>query len=88
MRDLGSLEGSDRTQHQTDVANFFSSNPPAMYRAALCDLLTDEPLGLRRTARLFAEIDASVATAFIRTWRLKFDVGFWRPFEAVAGAAA
>ncbi len=36
---------------------------------------------------MIAEIDASVATALIRTWRLKLDVGFWRPFGAVAGAA-
>jgi len=87
VRDLGSLEDSDRTQHQTDVALFFSFNPNAMFRTALCDLLTDEPMGLRRTTRLFSEIDAAVATTFIRTWRLKYDVGFWRPFEAVAGAA-
>ena len=59
-----------------------------MYRPALCDLLTDDPLGLRRTTRLFSEIDASVATALIRAWRLKFDVGFWRPFEAVEDAGA
>lgn len=86
VRDVGSLTGSSRTQHQTDVANFFSANAPAMYRAALCDLLTAEPLGLRRTTRLFSEIDAAVADALIRTWRIKFDVGYWRPFEAVAGA--
>jgi hypothetical protein len=86
VRDLGSATDSARTQHQTDVANHFSFNPIAMYRAAVCDLLTEEPMGLRRTTRLFAEIDASVATTAIRTWRLKFDVGFWRPFEAVAGA--
>jgi hypothetical protein len=86
VRDLGSLTGSDRTQHQTDIAAFFSFNPNAMYRPALCDLLAAEPLGLRRTTRLFAEIDAAVATALIRAWRLKFDIGFWRPFEAVAGA--
>ena len=25
-------------------------------------------------------------TAFIQTWRLKYDVGFWRPFQAIAAA--
>jgi hypothetical protein len=86
VRDLGSATDSDRTQAQTDVAMFFSANPIAMYRTALCDLLAVDPMGLRRTTRLFADIDAAVATTLIRTWRLKFDVGFWRPFEAVAGA--
>ena len=86
VRDLGSATNSDRTQAQTDTAMFFSANPVAMYRAALCDLLGDEPMGLRQTTRLFADIDAATATTMIRTWRLKFDVGFWRPFDAVAGA--
>ena len=49
--------------------------------------LDDEPLGLLATTRLFARIDAAVATTFIAAWRLKFDVGFWRPFQAIAGAA-
>ncbi len=87
VRDLGSTTDSDRTQAQTDIALFFSANPIAMYRTALCDLLATDPMGLRQTTRLFADIDASTATTMIRTWRLKFDVGFWRPFEAVAGAA-
>jgi len=46
-----------------------------------------EPMWLRRTTGRFADIDAAVATTFIRTWRLKYDVGFRRPFEAVAVAA-
>jgi hypothetical protein len=86
VRDFGSATDSDRTQAQTDIALFFSANPIAMYRTALCDLLAADPMGLRRTTRLFADIDAATATTMIRTWRLKFDVGFWRPFEAVAGA--
>jgi hypothetical protein len=43
-------------------------------------------MGLLPTTRMFARIDAAVATAFIQTWRLKFDVGFWRPFQAIAAA--
>ena len=46
-----------------------------------------EPMGLLPTTRLFARIDAAVATAFIQTWRLKYDVGFWRPVQAVAVGA-
>lgn len=43
-------------------------------------------LGLLPTTRLFARIDAAVATAQSQNWRLKFDVGFWRPYEAITAA--
>jgi hypothetical protein len=87
VRTLGVKVDSQRSDDQTAVALFFSGNPVPMYRTALCTLLEAEPLGLLPTTRLFARIDASVANAFIQTWRLKFDVGFWRPSQAIAGAA-
>ena len=51
-------------------------------------MLDAEPLGLLPTTRLFARIDAAVATAFIQTWRLKYEVGFWRPVQAIAAGAS
>jgi hypothetical protein len=83
VRRLGSRDSMQRSQEQTDVSRFFAFNPPVMYRDALCRLLDAEPTSLDRTARLFALIDASVANAMIETFRLKFEVGFWRPFEAI-----
>ena len=38
------------------------------------------------TARLFAVIHAAMTDAVITCWRLKYDVGFWRPVQAIAGA--
>ena len=52
----------------------------------MCDLLDRRAHGAAAYHSVVREIDAAGATAVIRTWRLKFDVGFWRPFEAVAGA--
>lgn len=84
VRRLGSVGSAHRTQEQTDIARFFAFNPPYMYRDALCRLLDAEPMSLAKTVRLFALIDASVSNAMIETFRLKFEVGFWRPFEAIA----
>jgi hypothetical protein len=84
VRRLGSVGSTERTQAQTDVARFFTFSPPFMYRDALCRHLDAEPVSLERTARLFALIDASVANAMIETFRLKFEVGFRRPFQAIA----
>ena len=85
-RTLGSVAGTSRTQAQTDVATFFANNPMLMYRNALCDYLGTEPLGLLPTTRLFARIDAATATTFIATWRMKYEIGFWRPDQAVDAA--
>jgi hypothetical protein len=86
VRLLGGKDVTNRTPDQTAVAQFFSGNPVPMYREALCTLLESEPLGLLPTTRLFARIDAAQATSFIRAWRLKYDVGFWRPVQAIAAA--
>ena len=84
---VGSTTSTTRTAAQTAIAQFFTlPTISAAYRVAVCDVLAAEPLGLLPTTRLFARMDASVLTSFIQTFRLKFDVGFWRPFQAIAAA--
>jgi hypothetical protein len=88
VRKVGELTAplTDRSQEQTDIAKFFANNPVPMYRGALCDLLEAEPMRLLATTKLFAQIDAALVTTLIQTWRLKYEGGFWRPFQAIAGA--
>lgn len=84
---VGSSTSTARTADQTAISLFFgSSTISAAYRLATCDVLDAQPLGLLPTTRMFARIDAAVLTSFIQTWRLKYDVGFWRPFQAIAAA--
>ena len=87
VRKVGGAIGApltERTAAQTATAQFFAGNPVLTYRVALCDLLDGEPLGLLPTTRMFARIDAAMANSFIQTWRLKYDIGYWRPFQAIA----
>ncbi|GEK20934.1 vanadium-dependent haloperoxidase [Cellulomonas xylanilytica] len=86
VRAVGEVGSTTRTSDQTAIAQFFANNPMVMYRTAVCDLLAAEPLGLLPTTRLFARIDAAVVTSFIASWRLKYEIGYWRPFQAIAGA--
>jgi hypothetical protein len=86
VRLVGGTDSAARGADQTAIAQFFAGNPIPMYRTALCNLLAAEPLGLLPTTRLFARIDAAMANTFIQTWRLKYDIGFWRPYAAIAGA--
>ena len=89
VADLGSTTSTTRTPEQTAIAQFFNlPTISAAYRLAVCDVLDGEPMGLLPTTRMFARMDAAVLTSFIQTFRLKFDVGFWRPFQAIAGAAS
>lgn len=81
--------GTDRTQSQTDTALFFNSNSATMVSDALVRHLEsgEEELSLAETALLFASMHAAMTDSVISAWQLKRDVGFWRPIEAIAGAA-
>lgn len=84
---LGSTASTTRTADQTAISRFFAApTVSAAYRLAVCDVLDAEPMGLLPTTRMFARIDAAILTSFIQTFRLKFDIGFWRPFQAIAAA--
>ncbi len=80
--------GSERSLRQTNTALFFNSNSATMVGDALVRYLESGRghLSLAKTALLFARIHAAMTDSVIQVWRLKRDVGFWRPFEAIAGA--
>lgn len=86
VRRMGSTGSTMRSQEQTDLARFFNVNVVVLYREALWRHLDEHPLSLDRTARLMARLDAATADTLIQCWRAKYDEGFWRPFQAIAGA--
>jgi len=86
VKRVGSATSTERTAAQTDTANFFRANPVLQLRQALLGHLDSHPLSLARTTRLFAALDAATADALIQAWRLKYDIGFWRPFQAIPAA--
>lgn len=83
VAEVGVATGSTRTEDQTTTAKFYNYNANLQVQQALLDLLAEEPLGVVATARLLALVNASVADALITTWRLKLDVGLWRPVTAI-----
>jgi hypothetical protein len=86
VRLLGAATGSLRTPEQTATALFFNSNSATMVGDALVRHLEQAPMGLLPTARLFARMHAAMTDSIIECWQLKHDVGFWRPFQAIAAA--
>ncbi len=87
VRLYGAATGSLRTTAQTATAQFFNSNAATMVTDALVRHLTAKPLDLVETARLFAGMHGAMTDSVIAAWQAKRDIGFWRPYEAVAGAA-
>jgi hypothetical protein len=87
VKRLGEVDSKTRGPQRTDTALFFNFNAIVLYEDALSRMLAEKPLSLRATARLFALVNASIADALITTWRLKYDIGFWRPTTAIQQAA-
>lgn len=86
VKSLGAATSSARTPAQADTANFFNSNSAIMVGEGLLTYLEDNPISLMDTARLFAVMHTSMSDAVITCWRLKYEVGFWRPVQAILGA--
>ncbi|CUR58108.1 conserved exported hypothetical protein [metagenome] len=84
---LGGTGSTMRSQAQSDTAVFFNSNSATMVGDALVRYLETHPETIAETASLFATIHGAMTDSLIRCWQLKRDVGFWRPFQAIAGAA-
>jgi hypothetical protein len=86
VKSLGRATSTTRTEAQRQTALFFNSNPPIMYSDALIRYLLDHPIRLAEAARLFAAMHGAMTDALIQCWRLKRDVGFWRPQQAIRDA--
>jgi len=88
VKSLGRSNSTTRTEAQKQTAQFFNSNSATMVGDALIRYLEGHPMRLADTARLFAEVHAAMTDSLIQCWRLKRDVGFWRPSQAIQGAAS
>jgi hypothetical protein len=80
----GRATGSPRTQEQTDIARFWTTNVIRQYNSAFRDLATGHGLSLLKTARLLAMGAIVGADTQIACWNAKYHYGFWRPITAIA----
>jgi hypothetical protein len=83
VKELGSLEGSQRTPEQTETALFFSDIGVGPLQGALRDLVTRREMNISDAARLFAATDLSIADGVGSSWDSKLHFGFWRPQTAI-----
>ena len=83
VKALGSAVGSSRTPEQTDIARFWSDNPPLQWNRAWRALSVAKGLGLADNARYFAMLTSASADALIACWDAKYFYNFWRPVTAI-----
>jgi len=85
VKDLGSPPepGDTAAEGRAATATFFNFNAATMVGSATIDHLRDEPVSVRRTARLFAAMHGAMTDSVITAWRLKFREAFWRPTAAI-----
>lgn len=84
VKRLGELGSTQRTDHQTETALFFSDTGVGPFQAGLRDLVARRPnMSISDAARLFAAVDMSIADAVGVAWDSKYHFGFWRPITAI-----
>jgi len=86
VKSLGRNTSTTRTEAQRQTALFFNANVNSQLGDALIRYLERHPMSLSDTARLFAAVHAAQTDSLIQCWRLKRDVGFWRPIQAIRDA--
>jgi hypothetical protein len=83
VKALGSAVSSSRTADETDIARFWSDNPPLQWNRAWRALSMVNGLRLFDNARYFAMLTSASADALIACWDAKYYYNFWRPVTAI-----
>jgi PAP2 superfamily len=88
VKDLGSVNSTDRTAQQTDVARFWAGAAGTPQIAGYWNEIAENAATSRgdtldRDARLFAELNVTLADATIANFDAKYTYNRWRPVTAI-----
>lgn len=87
VRRLGVRDSKDRTADQTAAAIFWVINTAVPWNAAARAAAMAKGLTVIDNARIFALMNMAGADAYIASWAIKKQYGFWRPVTAIRAAA-
>ena len=79
VKSLGRATSTTRTEAQRQTALFFNSNAATMLGDALVRYLERHPMSLPTRPASSRPSTPRMTDSLIQCWRLKRDVGFWRP---------
>jgi hypothetical protein len=93
VESLGAANSTTRTADQTQIAQFWNDasgtyTPPGHWNAIAQTVAQQEGDSIVDDARLFAELDVSLADAGITAWNTKYDYDTWRPITVIHDPSA
>jgi membrane-associated phospholipid phosphatase len=85
---LGSLNSTERTTEQTEIALFWAdgggtSTPAGHWNQIAADIALGQAGSLWENSRLFAALNTAMADAGIAAWTAKYSYDLWRPVDAI-----
>jgi hypothetical protein len=87
LEELGSVDSTARTPEQTGEALFWIDHDTRQWNDGLLGIAATQRLDLVRTARMLAMAHVAGGDALIACFDAKYHYWFWRPCQAIAGAA-
>ena len=85
VKRIGSLNGSTRTQLQTDIASFWRGSPTAIWNPVLNQAAAAHDLDISELARIFALFYMAASDSSVACWDAKYSYNYWRPMPAIRG---
>lgn len=87
LEELGGADSTARTPEQTGEALFWIDHDTRQWNDGLLGIAVTQKLDLVETARMLAMAHVAGGDALIGCFDAKYTYWFWRPYQAIAGAA-
>ncbi len=86
VKSLGSATSKKRTAAQTETAKFYSATLCCSFARPYCNTWTAIHCHWHGPPGCSPRSMPPPPMRLIQAWRLKYDIGFWRPFQAIPAA--
>ncbi len=83
VKEVGSMDSSERSQDRTDVARFYITPAVQIYNPAARQVSTAQGKSLSENARIFGLLAIAVCDGLISSMETKFFYNYWRPVSAI-----
>jgi hypothetical protein len=83
LKTMGVYTGSGRSSDQSELALFWAGNTALFWNRIAADLAASHSRSVIENARVFAQLNLSMADAGIACWDSKYRYVFWRPITAI-----
>jgi hypothetical protein len=87
LKSIGSVNSTQRTPEQTDIAFFWYEEPNFKWNRIANALIESHQLDEWRSARVLAQMNFAIIDSGIASMKAKYDFRFWRPYTAIRRAA-